>query len=169
MQYYAPRVTICYEKRRTWTREPDLGSLLFVEPFAPATTLNFTSSGLDGRITGYQEVSNARGALLSAKASTSLQREPANIQNFVRGSSSHVPFRPGGLDIGLESELEDDNGIITAQEMASKMEEGFDLTKGNCSCESAPRKDKTCLTIDNRGYTHSPTRLRSRPRLQRCS
>lgn len=57
----------------------------------------FTREGLEGRVTGYQEVT-VPAASATAKNSTSLLRRPAGRAEFVRGAAGFFPFAPGGLD-----------------------------------------------------------------------
>lgn len=83
---------------RHWPRERNLQSLLWLEPSASTTSLEFVRAGLEGRIVGYREISHATAPLLTAKTSTSLSRAPAAGSNFVRGRSGFVPFVPGGLE-----------------------------------------------------------------------
>lgn len=110
---------------RHWTRPTDLRSLLHITPTFPTTSLSFRSSGLDGAITGYKEVSLA-ALPKTALNSTALDRQPGSYKgSFVRGKSSYFPFRPGGLaDVGLG----DDD--MEGADLAEKMEKAFDNSKG---------------------------------------
>ena len=66
-------------------------------PTQTRTVTRFTREGLEGRVTGYREVTvPAQSA--TAKNSTSLLRKPANRADFVRGAAGFFPFAPGGLD-----------------------------------------------------------------------
>lgn len=76
-------------------------------PTQSRTIIRFTREGLEGKVTGYKEVtipaSNA-----TAKNSTSLLRKPANRADFVRGAAGFFPFAPGGLDgVQAVADLED--------------------------------------------------------------
>ncbi|KAI8918464.1 NUC185 domain-containing protein [Powellomyces hirtus] len=53
---------------------------------------------------------------LTAKNSTSFGREPAGLTDFVRGSSSNMPFAPGGLDreVQADDELLEDMAKLVA-------------------------------------------------------
>ncbi|KAG0707535.1 ATP-dependent RNA helicase [Suillus ampliporus] len=73
-----------------------LQSLLTSEPSPPPTSLTFLRAGLEGRVIGYAETPNA--PVSTALTSTSMDRAPAPVANFVRGKSGYVPFKPGGLD-----------------------------------------------------------------------
>ncbi|GAA5844741.1 hypothetical protein JCM5353_008355 [Sporobolomyces roseus] len=112
-----------------WKRESDLHSLLYIEPTQPTTTLEFTSRGLSGDITGYKEVSASNGSTRTATNSTSLERKPANYENsFVRGKSSYFPFRPGGLgDLALDEELDEGAELDAATQ---GLEKAFEKGRG---------------------------------------
>ena len=76
-------------------------------PTQTRTVTRFTREGLEGRVTGYKEVTvPAQSA--TAKNSTSLLRKPANRADFVRGAAGFFPFAPGGL-VGVQAvaDLED--------------------------------------------------------------
>ena len=76
-------------------------------PTQSRTIIRFTREGLEGKVTGYKEVTvPASGA--TAKNSTSLLRKPANRADFVRGAAGFFPFAPGGLDgVQAVADLED--------------------------------------------------------------
>ena len=76
-------------------------------PTMTRTVTRFTREGLEGRVTGYREVTvPAQSA--TAKSSTSLVRKPASRAEFVRGAAGFFPFAPGGLDgIQAVADLED--------------------------------------------------------------
>ena len=76
-------------------------------PTMTRTVTRFTREGLEGRVTGYREVTvPAQSA--TAKNSTSLVRKPASRAEFVRGAAGFFPFAPGGLDgIQAVADLED--------------------------------------------------------------
>ncbi|KAG1754810.1 ATP-dependent RNA helicase [Suillus paluster] len=80
----------------TWQPEISIQSLLTLEPSPPPTSLTFLRAGLEGRVIGYAETPNA--PVSTALTSTSMDRAPAPVANFVRGKSGYVPFKPGGLD-----------------------------------------------------------------------
>ncbi|OAX42662.1 ATP-dependent RNA helicase [Rhizopogon vinicolor AM-OR11-026] len=79
-----------------WQPDISIQSLLTSEPSPPPTSLTFLRAGLEGRVIGYTEAPNA--PLSTALTSTSMDRAPAPVANFVRGKSGYVPFKPGGLD-----------------------------------------------------------------------
>lgn len=71
--------------------------LFEVAPTQTRTIIRFTREGLEGRVTGYKEVTVPANSA-TAKNSTSLLRKPANRADFVRGAAGYFPFAPGGLD-----------------------------------------------------------------------
>lgn len=70
-------------------------------PTQTRTVVRFKRKGLQGRVTGYEEVTVPAHSA-TAKNSTSLLRKPANRADFVRGAAGFYPFTPGGLD-GIEA------------------------------------------------------------------
>lgn len=78
-----------------------------MSPTQTRTIIRFTREGLEGRVTGYKEVTVPANSA-TAKNSTSLLRKPANRADFVRGAAGFFPFAPGGLDgITAVATLED--------------------------------------------------------------
>lgn len=71
--------------------------LFEIAPTQTRTIIRFTREGLEGRVTGYKEVTVPANSA-TAKNSTSLLRKPANRADFVRGAAGYFPFAPGGLD-----------------------------------------------------------------------
>ncbi|KAL8714998.1 MAG: hypothetical protein Q9220_000955 [cf. Caloplaca sp. 1 TL-2023] len=95
--------------QQRWEVPTNLQDLFELAPTQTRSVIRFTREGLEGRVTGYKEVTvPSRSA--TAKNSTSFQRKPANKADFVRGAAGFFPFVPGGLDAD-ESILgfEDDN------------------------------------------------------------
>jgi antiviral helicase SKI2 len=72
-------------------------SLCQLAPTQTRTVTRFTREGLEGRVTGYKQVT-VPASSATAKNSTSLLRRPANRAEFVRGAAGFFPFAPGGLD-----------------------------------------------------------------------
>ncbi|ETI19488.1 hypothetical protein G647_09322 [Cladophialophora carrionii CBS 160.54] len=66
-------------------------------PTQTRTVTRFTREGLEGKITGYRQVT-VPASSATAKNSTSLLRRPASRADFVRGAAGFFPFAPGGLD-----------------------------------------------------------------------
>ncbi|KAI0334446.1 antiviral helicase [Cubamyces sp. BRFM 1775] len=97
-----------------WENKLSIPSLLKYEPCAPPTSLAFIRTGLEGRVTGYTEVSNPPVA--TGLTSTALDRAPGPSRNFVRGKAGYVPFLPGGLDV-----LKQTSDLVDLQEGSSKL------------------------------------------------
>jgi antiviral helicase SKI2 len=72
-------------------------------PTMSRNIIRFTREGLEGRVTGYREVTVPAHSI-TAKNSTSLLRKPASKADFVRGKAGFFPFSPGGIDIGTANE-----------------------------------------------------------------
>ena len=82
---------------RRWDAPSDYTGLFQMAPTQTRTITRFTREGLEGRVTGYKEVT-VPASSATAKNSTSLLRKPANRADFVRGAAGFFPFAPGGLD-----------------------------------------------------------------------
>lgn len=76
---------------------PDHTALFELAPTQSRTITRFTREGLEGRVTGYKEITVPAHSA-TAKNSTSLLRRPAARADFVRGAAGFFPFAPGGLD-----------------------------------------------------------------------
>ncbi|KAJ3135035.1 hypothetical protein HK100_003090 [Physocladia obscura] len=108
-------------------REPDLQNLLRFKLSKPRSGLKIARnlSSLDLDFASIKE-SLFENADSNATNSTSFLREPASHRNFVRGTSSNIPFAPGGLEniilktgneksdeeIDLEDLLNLDDGLL---------------------------------------------------------
>ncbi|KAF4550909.1 ATP-dependent RNA helicase-like protein 1 [Elsinoe fawcettii] len=68
-----------------------------IAPTQTRTIIRFTREGLEGRVTGYKEVTVPANSQ-TAKNSTSILRKPAGRAEFARGAAGFFPFAPGGLD-----------------------------------------------------------------------
>ena len=82
---------------RRWDAPPDYPGLFQMAPTQTRTITRFTREGLEGRVTGYREVTVPANSA-TAKNSSSLLRKPASRADFVRGAAGFFPFTPGGLD-----------------------------------------------------------------------
>ena len=83
--------------QQRWEVSPDYSGLFEMVPTQSRTITRFTREGLEGKVTGYKEVTVPANSA-TAKNSTSLLRKPANRADFVRGAAGFFPFAPGGLD-----------------------------------------------------------------------
>ena len=82
---------------RRWDIPTDYAGLYELAPTQTRTIIRFIREGLDGKVTGYKQVTVPANSA-TAKNSTSLLRKPANRADFVRGAAGFFPFAPGGLD-----------------------------------------------------------------------
>lgn len=82
---------------RRWDIPIDYTGLFELAPTQTRTVTRFTREGLEGKVTGYKEVT-VPASSATARNSTSLLRKPANRADFVRGAAGFFPFAPGGLD-----------------------------------------------------------------------
>lgn len=87
--------------QQRWDYEADYSSLFRIAPSQTRTVTRFQRHGLEGRVTGYKNVTVPRQSA-NAKNSTSLLRKPGNRADFVRGAAGFFPFAPGGLE-GIEA------------------------------------------------------------------
>ena len=91
------RITCVDRVSRRWDLPTDYRELYEMAPTQTRTIIRFTREGLEGKVTGYKEVTVPANSA-TAKNSTSLLRKPANRADFVRGAAGFFPFAPGGLD-----------------------------------------------------------------------
>ncbi|XP_044716454.1 rRNA-processing arch domain-containing protein [Hirsutella rhossiliensis] len=112
--------------QQRWEFEADYASLFKLAPPQTRTVTRFLRRGLEGRVTGYENVTVPMNSA-TAKNSTSLLRKPASRAEFVRGAAGFFPFAPGGLD-GIEATaaLEDQGGLL---EVAPGMRRGIKFSK----------------------------------------
>ncbi|KAJ9222077.1 NUC185 domain-containing protein [Paecilomyces variotii] len=112
--------------QKRWDVSTDYTDLFEIAPTQTRTIIRFTREGLEGRVTGYREVT-VPAASATAKNSTSLLRRPANRSDFVRGAAGFFPFAPGGLD-GVEAiaEMEADSQLSGDRQRSSGKKSGLD-------------------------------------------
>ncbi|KAH8883136.1 antiviral helicase [Thozetella sp. PMI_491] len=93
--------------QQRWETPTDSSLLFKIAPTQTRTVTRFVRHGLEGRVTGYRNVT-VPASLATAKNSTSFSRKPASRAEFVRGAAGFFPFAPGGLE-GIEAtaDLED--------------------------------------------------------------
>ncbi|KAF2280159.1 antiviral helicase [Westerdykella ornata] len=100
--------------QRRWDAPTNYRGLFEIAPTQTRTIIRFTREGLEGRVTGYKEVTVPANSA-TAKNSTSLLRKPANRADFVRGAAGFFPFAPGGLD-GVEAIAAIEDEALSRQE-----------------------------------------------------
>ncbi|KAI5778902.1 NUC185 domain-containing protein [Geopyxis carbonaria] len=86
-----------------WDEPADYMSLMGIAPTMSRTVIRFTREGLEGKVTGYTEVTVPAHSI-TAKNSTSLLRKPASRADMVRGKAGFFPFSPGGVEAGSANE-----------------------------------------------------------------
>lgn len=127
--------------QQRWDFEADYTSLFKIAPPQTRTLTRFQRHGLEGRVTGYKNVTVPANSA-TAKNSTSLLRKPANRADFVRGAAGFFPFAPGGLD-GIEATaaFEDQihsGGVGEAGAAGNKLERVIQLSTEGGLLEVAP-------------------------------
>ncbi|EUC37914.1 hypothetical protein COCCADRAFT_84482 [Bipolaris zeicola 26-R-13] len=108
--------------QQRWDAPTNYRSLFQIAPTQTRTIIRFTREGLEGRVTGYKEVTVPANSA-TAKNSTSLLRKPANRAEFVRGAAGFFPFAPGGLE-GVEAIAAIEDEAIQQQENAQGKKTG---------------------------------------------
>lgn len=102
----------------------DYTDLFEIAPTQSRTVTRFTREGLEGRVTGYQEVT-VPATSANAKNSTSLLRRPAGRADFVRGAAGFFPFAPGGLE-GVEAIADMETDELAGNTRPSGRQGGLD-------------------------------------------
>jgi len=100
--------------QQRWEVEPSYEELFQMAPTQTRTITRFTREGLEGRVTGYKEITVPAHSA-TAKNSTSLLRKPAARAEFVRGAAGFFPFAPGGLD-GIEAIASAEEDVLQRNE-----------------------------------------------------
>ncbi|OQO10549.1 hypothetical protein B0A48_03847 [Cryoendolithus antarcticus] len=116
--------------QQRWDAPTNYSELFSLAPTQTRTIIRFTREGLEGRVTGYKEVTVPANSA-TAKNSTSLLRKPANRAEFVRGAAGFYPFAPGGLE-GVEATAAAEDEFLAAREVnggrkASKLDRVIDF------------------------------------------
>ena len=122
--------------QQRWDFEANYSSIFKLAPTQTRTVTRFLRHGLEGRVTGYKNVT-VPASSATAKNSTSLLRKPGNRADFVRGAAGFFPFAPGGLE-GIEATaaLEDQIhsggalGDVAERTTKSKLERVIQIGKG---------------------------------------
>ncbi|KAJ9668094.1 Antiviral helicase ski2 [Coniosporium apollinis] len=112
------------ELQHRWDAPTNYTDLFDIAPTQTRTIIRFTREGLEGRVTGYKEIT-VPASSATAKNSTSLLRKPANRAEFVRGAAGFLPFAPGGLD-GVEAIAALEDEALQRQENERRKEGRLD-------------------------------------------
>ncbi|KAI9729729.1 MAG: hypothetical protein M1834_006680 [Cirrosporium novae-zelandiae] len=125
-EFLSPSTTFSSEwlnkLQQRWDVPTNYANLFALAPTQTRTITRFTREGLEGRVSGYKEVTVPANSA-NAKNSTSLLRKPANRADFVRGAAGFFPFAPGGLD-GVEA-------IAALEDEALAKDQNITLSKKN--------------------------------------
>jgi len=106
-------------------QNPDYTEICQLAPTQTRTITRFTREGLEGKVTGYQQVT-VPASSATAKNSTSILRRPANRADFVRGAAGFFPFAPGGLD-GVDAiQAYEDQATLDAKHSQKKTGNALD-------------------------------------------
>lgn len=145
---------------------------LALDPSPSATTLEFVRSGMEGRVVGYREMVSSASLHDLAETAMSMQRPLAARQNFVRGSTSSTPFRPGGLEDATVAPTESADPDATLRTVPPGFTRGWapDAATAATSAASAETGgpswtsslapassvDRTVITVDKDGLYKMP-------------
>ncbi|KAL6900139.1 DSHCT domain-containing protein [Trichoderma evansii] len=132
--------------QQRWDFETDYTSLFKIAPPQTRTLTRFLRHGLEGRVTGYKNVTVPMSGA-TAKNSTSLLRKPANRADFVRGAAGFFPFAPGGLEgieatAALEDQIHGGTAAVDAASGGNKLERVIQLATEGGLLQTAPGMDR---------------------------
>ena len=127
--------------QQTWDSSQDPKELFQLSQTQTRTITRFTREGLEGRVTGYTEITVPSNSA-TAKNSISINRKPAHRSNLVRGASGYYPFIPGGLE-EIEATAEVENNFSENEEKGlyvgtSNLEKLYSLGTDDGLLEIAP-------------------------------
>lgn len=148
-KYLTPSATFSDEwldkLQQRWDTPADYSLLSRIAPTQSRSVTRFIRHGLEGRVTGYRNVT-VPASHATAKSSTSMLRKPAGRADFVRGAAGFFPFAPGGLDgiestAALEDQLRAGAGEAAEGDSRKKLERVIKLGEGGL-LEVAPGLDR---------------------------
>jgi antiviral helicase SKI2 len=111
--------------QQRWDCPTNHEELFELAPTQTRTIIRFTREGLEGRVTGYKEVTVPANSA-TAKNSTSILRKPANRADFVRGAAGFFPFAPGGLDAVEATAAAEDQLLAGSQKNGAVKQRSLD-------------------------------------------
>ncbi|KAL1864658.1 hypothetical protein VTK73DRAFT_5742 [Phialemonium thermophilum] len=151
--YLLPSTTFSTEwlnrLQQRWDTPTDYSLLFRIAPTQSRTVTRFLRQGLEGRVTGYRNVT-VPASHATAKNSTSFSRKPASRADFVRGAAGFFPFAPGGLE-GIEATAAAEDQLLRSAsgiegsggaESRSKLERVIKLGSEGHLLEAAPGLDR---------------------------
>ncbi|KAI0130305.1 DSHCT domain-containing protein [Xylariales sp. AK1849] len=127
--------------QQRWDCPTDMTELFRIAPTQTRTVTRFMRQGLEGRVTGYKNVTVPANSA-TAKNSTSMMRKPASRADFVRGAAGFFPFAPGGLE-GVDSIAASEDqmlrpGVVATNGTGNKLERVIKLGGEGGLLEIAP-------------------------------
>ena len=137
------------ETRKYVPRIPDYHRLFEPKMSALSSSLQVTRDLATGQITGLEEVFNLDTGLTN-KNSLSLQRAPGPPEESVRGTSTNLPYWPGGFDPQMIDDQLDKEVLLDFSNLLTKhpkLSEGIDFSKENKNESSTLDKSDTENTI----------------------
>lgn len=119
-----------------------------LDPRPPTHMVAPSFKGIDGTFTKWRDALAPKPPA-HPSLSSSMQREPAAAQNFVRGKSTNAPFLPGGLEPAItyeeaEEELEEEEGWKTR---APGFRRGVQLEGGKLTCADVADVQRTISSL----------------------
>lgn len=155
------------QSQQHWLRPTRYETMLALDPSPSTTTLQFLRSGLQGDVVGYREVVSGASLHELDGSALSLHR-PVSQKNFVRGSTSSIPFRPGGLDDAVITNEKTSDALPTQlRTVPPGFSRGLPLSHapldqtapkwGEALTQSSPTNlDHTVITVEKEGLYKMP-------------
>lgn len=155
------------DAQQHWSRPTRYESMLALDPSPSTTSLQFVRSGLGGHVIGYSEVVSGASFHELDGSSLSLHRPVSLQKSFVRGSTSSMPFRPGGLDDTVAADEPSDLPSGQLRTVPPGFSRGLSLSHAPLD-ESVPtwrdelthaspaHLDRTVITVDKEGLYKMP-------------
>lgn len=139
--------------QQRWDSPTDVTELFRMAPTQTRTITRFQRQGLEGRVTGYKNVTIPANSA-TAKNSTSLMRKPGGRADFVRGAAGFFPFAPGGLD-GVEATAALEDQMVRPDVGASnKLERVITLGAEGGILEIAPGMERGIYFNKKKSQAH---------------
>lgn len=138
------------ETRKYVPRVPNYHRLFQPKMSSLASSLQVTRDLASGEITGLEEVFN-RDTGLTNKNSLSLQRAPGPPEESVRGTSTNLPFWPGGFDPQeMEEELDNEVTLDFSNLLCRhpKLSGGIDFSTKEVAAESKVEKESLVQAVE---------------------
>ncbi|WFD18120.1 Antiviral helicase ski2 [Malassezia caprae] len=155
------------DAQQHWSRPTRYESMLALDPSPSTTSLQFVRSGLEGRVIGYSEVVSGASLHDLDGSSLSLHRPVSTQKSFVRGSTSSMPFRPGGLDdaVAADEPSEPSSGQLRTVPPGfsrglslshAPLDESVPTWRDELVQASSAHLDRTVITVEKEGLYKIP-------------